>query len=435
MGRSMARANTVHVERQVVVGTYRVYEKDYELYQNAYKLEFVIGSGINGQTFLTRRGSTLVEAPLTYYNRPRKWDLSPGYDKADAGFTRIVPEGCLTCHSASSQLDPDDLAVGCENCHGGGEAHAAHPSRANIVNPARLDNPLADDICMYCHQGGDTRVLQPGRSYSDFKPGESLNQTLAIFKLPAQGDSVLLEHHSAMRLSKCYRESAGKMNCLTCHDPHNDVNYNARCMQCHATEVHAARAGKDCVSCHMQKRVVTQISHAALTNHRITASAGEPLPLEKPSIYFNGEMTKLPLLTKLAAFGELGMQKEYLEVLDQLAKSMPDDPLVRASLGRRALLSGRPAEAADYLRDASTVISLLDLAQALKLSGRQPESIPVLERAASVQPLNTAARKTLVLAYIDKKDYVAAKAAMEKYVADFPEDAFMRGLLQKVSSR
>jgi hypothetical protein len=245
---------------------------------------------------------------------------------------------------------------------------------------------------MYCHQGGDTRVLQPGRHYSDFKPGKPLNQTLAIFKLPAQGDSVLLEHHAAMRLSKCYRASGGKMNCLTCHDPHNDVNYNARCAQCHATVVHKARAGNDCVSCHMPKRVVTQISHAALTNHRIVASPGEPLPLQSSSIYFNGEMAKLPSLTKLAAFGELGLQKEYLEVLDQLAKSAPDDPLVRASLGRRALLSGKPAEAVDYLRDASTVISLLDLAQALKLSGRQPESIPVLERAAN---LHTSRRRIM----------------------------------------
>lgn len=431
----MARANTVHLERPVTVGPYRVFEKNSELYQNSYKLDFVIGSGVNGRTFLASRGSTLVEAPLTYYSKPRTWDLSPGYERADAGFSRTVPEACIACHSASSILNPDnladDIAIGCENCHGPGTAHVARPVRGNIVNPARLDKRRADDICMYCHQGGDTRVLQPGKHYSDFKPGEPLNRTIAIFKLPARKESDLLEQHSAMRLSKCYRASGGKLNCLTCHDPHRQVNYNARCMECHSTTVHAKDAGNNCVSCHMPKRAVTQISHAALTNHRIVATPGEPLPENNSSIYFNGEMAKLPALTKLAAFGELGMTKEYLEVLDVLAKTMPGDPLVRASLGRLALLQQRPADAVNDLRDASTVTSLLDLAQALKLSGRQPESVPVLERAIALEPYNATARKTLVLAYIEAKDYAGAKKSMRKYVEDFPEDAFMRGLFDK----
>ncbi len=142
-------------------------------------------------------------------------------------------------------------------------------------------------------------------------------------------------------------------------------------------------------------------------------------------------METLPALTKLAAFGELGMTKEYLEVLDALATAMPGDPLVRASLGRRALLRGRPAAAIEYLKDASSVTSLLDLAQALKLAGKQPEGIPILERAVALEPYNTTARKTLVLAYIEAKDYVGAKRSMRKYVEDFPEDTFMRGLLEK----
>lgn len=439
MGRSMARASTVRVERKETVGPYEVFEKGSELFQNSYRLDVVIGSGVNGQTFLARRGNAFVEAPLTFYTKARKWDLSPGYEKADFGFTRTLPEACLACHSSTSQLTPatrpEDLPVGCENCHGAGSAHALHPARGNIVNPARLDKRLADDICMYCHQGGDTRILQPGKTYSDFKPGTPLNQTIAIFKLPAKNSSDLLEHHSAMRLSRCYRESEGRMNCLTCHDPHSSVNYNARCEGCHAAKIHAVRVGGDCVSCHMPKRSVTQVAHAALTNHRIVIREGEPLPPDNSSIYFNGQMDALPDLTKLAAYGELGLRKEYLETLDALAVKTPDEPLVRASLGRRALLEKRYPEAAGFLKDASTVISLLDLAQALKLSGRQLESIPVLERAASLEPLNMVARKTLVLAYIEAKDYAKAKKSMRNYVVDFPEDTFMRQLLEKVSSR
>ncbi|MES1258904.1 MAG: hypothetical protein ABUS51_10755 [Acidobacteriota bacterium] len=440
MGRSMARADTARVELPGTSGAYRVFEKDGALYQaanggNPWKLELVIGSGVNGQTFLIRRGAAFVEAPLTYYNRAGKWGLSPGYEQADAGFSRIAPEACLACHSASPRVDPDDLAIGCESCHGPGGRHAARPARANIVNPARLDKRLSEDICMYCHQGGATRIPQPGKHYEDFVPGQPLNRTLAIFRLPDAQDADLLEHHAAMRLSKCYRSSGGAMNCLTCHDPHGTVNYNQRCAECHGTLAHPPGGGADCVACHMPKRSVTQVSHAALTSHRILAKPGEGLPAPDSSIYFNGDMAHLPALTKLAAYGELGMRKEYLEVLDTLAKTMPNDPLVRASLGRRALLEGRVAEAIEYLRDTSQAVSLLDLAQALKLAGRQPESVPVLERAAALEPLDATVRKTLILAYIEKKDYISARTCMEKYVLDFPEDALMRNLLAKVSSR
>jgi hypothetical protein len=39
---------------------------------------------------------------------------------------------------------------------------------------------------MNCHQGGHTRVLQPGRGYRDFRPGTPLYQAVAIFKLPLE---------------------------------------------------------------------------------------------------------------------------------------------------------------------------------------------------------------------------------------------------------
>ena len=54
----------------------------------------------------------------------------------------------------------------------------------SIVNPARLKPRLAEDICLNCHQSGDARVTQPGRSYLDFRPGEWLFDTAVIFREP-----------------------------------------------------------------------------------------------------------------------------------------------------------------------------------------------------------------------------------------------------------
>src|SRR2546425_5727517 len=68
------------------------------VFRSAHKLEYAVGSGVNGYSFLVRRGSYLFQAPLSYYARTRQWDLSPGYESADMGFNRIVAPACLVCH-------------------------------------------------------------------------------------------------------------------------------------------------------------------------------------------------------------------------------------------------------------------------------------------------------------------------------------------------
>src|SRR5262249_5432819 len=162
----------------------------------------------------------------------------------------------------------------CENCHGPGQNHVSAPVKRNgsIVNPSKLPARLAEDICMNCHQGGDSRILQPGKQYTDFRPGAWLNDTVAIFKIPlnrgGSGESDLLDHHFAMKLSKCYAASSGKLSCLTCHDPHVSLSradipayYRSRCLNCHtdkscrlaARERSTHQPANDCAGCHMPK--------------------------------------------------------------------------------------------------------------------------------------------------------------------------------------
>src|SRR3954464_1661941 len=55
---------------------------------------------------------------------------------------------CDGCHSVNYDIKTKAVTewnVGCERCHGPGSEHAANPSRANIVNPARLDFVRAND--------------------------------------------------------------------------------------------------------------------------------------------------------------------------------------------------------------------------------------------------------------------------------------------------
>jgi hypothetical protein len=143
----------------------------------------VIGSGANGLSFVVKRGNYLFQAPLSFYSKTGKWDLSPGYERGDLGFSRPIAGQCAFCHSGRPQLVENqrgeyrelpfrELAIGCENCRGPGTAHVRDPKKNGfIVNPAKLPSLLAEDICLNCHQGGDARVLQTGKVMKIFAQG------------------------------------------------------------------------------------------------------------------------------------------------------------------------------------------------------------------------------------------------------------------------
>ena len=71
--------------------------------------------------------------------------------------------------------------VGCEKCHGPGSDHVAHPTKANIVNPTRLDFVRANDTCIQCHSQGQP-LANPiyGKLY-DWPVGFEVGERLADF--------------------------------------------------------------------------------------------------------------------------------------------------------------------------------------------------------------------------------------------------------------
>lgn len=460
-------------------------------FDSVHKLAFVIGSGVNGYSYLVRRENHLVQAPISYYQRTASWGLSPGYEFArpgeDYGFNRTIHAACLQCHAGRPLPigdveglydDPPfaELAIGCENCHGPGRRHAdarladlASDDRA-IVHPLRLAPRLAENICMNCHQGGDARVLQPGRGHFDFRPGEWLNETIAILKLPMNPDSPkdsdLLEHNFAMELSECFRASQGVLSCFSCHEIHNQPDpaersayYREKCLQCHQDSscrlAPDARPGNDCAGCHMPKRDIAQISHSSLTNHRVVRRPGQPYPPEAfeqaasdlPELVHvnrppSAGSESLPLMVRFQAFGELlskrpNFSDRYLALLAQAAEKHGDDPLVLAALGRKAKLETRTAEAVEYLTAAvdagsRTVSTYEDLAELLAQTGRDQEAADVLLRGVQGAPFNPRLRKMLALRYIHLKRFRDAYETIQQFVQLFPEDDFMRGLWRQV---
>ena len=496
MGHSMRPASNLDLPAEAELGharldrRFRVFRQGKDLYQSEYaldaadnrvfedthKLEFAIGSGVNGYSFAVRRGNYLFEAPLSYYAKSGRWDLSPGYEWADLGFSRPIAATCVGCHSGRARLiagrdglydDPpfDELAIGCENCHGPGALHVAQVKPGTIVNPARLPARLAEEICVICHQGGDARVLQPGKVLSDFRPGMWSNEVLAIFKLPSSQAkrSDLLEHHTAMRASRCFGASGGRLSCLTCHDPHVTPErgdaaayYRSKCLTCHSDvscglprSARLQRAANDCTACHMPKRDVTVVSHSELTNHRVPARLGQE-PMRDSSfaqdlILANGPVDPrpVPALTKLLAYGQVAAQRpdfepRYLALLDQLSRTRPDDPLVLAALGKKAMFDKDAdafARARKYLEKAiekgSTAPSTFeDLAETLAQDGPREQAITVLEKGLALSPYSPELYKLLARTYVALGRRAEARKTLVRYLELFPEDDAARRLLR-----
>jgi hypothetical protein len=467
-----------------------------DVFRDTHQLEWKIGAGENGFGLLTDRDSYLFQAPLSFYSKARSWGPSPGYEFADYGFNRPILAGCIVCHSGSARPVPStngryekppfaETAIGCERCHGPGAAHvAAMQAKAGrdakerfIVNPGRLKPELANNICMYCHQTGDVRVLQPGKNYQDFRPGQPLNDTLAILKVPPTRDSPPdddhVEHYYSMTLSKCYRASAGRLSCITCHDPHVEpaeqqapAYFNSKCLTCHtnqscklpiAARQHSTPAN-NCISCHMPKRDVRVISHSSVTNHRILRQPGEPFPdvtfqQTTPTlpdlIHLDPVPGKpdapIPTLTLLQAYGELAENKPeylapYLKTLDRLGQSAPgggpDNALVQAALGRRDLKNGDFAKAADHLRRSLELDPIQpavagDMSDVLQKLGRAEEASALLRKAIGQDPFNPVLQKKLIVNLIAARQYSEAKTALEQYLKFFPQDTFMRQMLAR----
>jgi tetratricopeptide (TPR) repeat protein len=135
---------------------------------------------------------------------------------------------CLVCHTTSARATREqagpvagDRAIGCERCHGPGGHHraavAAKFPESAIASPAQASPAEINQSCGDCHSQ-HFLAMPAARTAPDWT------------RFPG----------STLPWSRCYTESGGALNCVTCHDPHQDAEtspsyYEAKCLSCHAT--------------------------------------------------------------------------------------------------------------------------------------------------------------------------------------------------------
>ncbi len=324
-----------------------------------YAINYQIGAGILAHSYITEVNGYLFESPVTWF-RSSGWDVSPGYARAPAiDFDRPITETCLFCHAGSAKFSGSDgrrpvstllTGITCERCHGPSEDHVRKPSASNIVNPSKLPARARESVCEQCHLEGAVRVLNPGKNWGDFHPGENFERTAAVYVLNRSGHEVkAVSQVEQLAQSRCASKSGAGLWCGTCHQSHGSHIERRReirevCSSCHATLSKAAHpnAPQECVSCHMP-RLSSEYAHVAVTDHRIVRrpvvgikSAEVGSVMLAPWVPPPGEFRQRDLiLAGLIAGSKQGMRSIVEDALRQLesfpAAQLADDPALLAA--------------------------------------------------------------------------------------------------------
>jgi predicted CXXCH cytochrome family protein len=260
------------------------------------QLEYFIGSGNRGRTYLFNKDGYWFEAPINWYGKKQLWDMAPNYLNAvTMPMTLEVDPGCLRCHTSNAAHSlPDarnhyaaapftESGITCTACHGDATAHITSAGKMPMLDIDALKPVRRDSVCLSCHLEGQTAVVHAGKELVDFKPGDNLFDYALFFvrsSVVGSGGRATSQWEALVR-SECKRKSGDKLTCTTCHDPHSTpapspsneekiTFFRQKCLQCHATLATSHHPDNpDCAGCHMARSTSTDIAHEQVTDHYI----------------------------------------------------------------------------------------------------------------------------------------------------------------------
>ena len=227
---------------------------------------------------------------------------------------------CDGCHSVNYNIQKKTVTewnVGCEKCHGPGGDHVSHPSRANIVNPARLDFVNANNVCIQCHSQGRPLKNPIQGQYYDWPVGFEVGAHLQDFWQLEEhklGETTFTHfadgtaHKNRMQgndfvQSVMYTHG---VKCFSCHDVHGTGNAadllkpaSVLCLECHSfgspngphaasleehTHHRAESAGGECIACHMPQieQTIADINVRSHTFRFITPAMTDQYKIPNP---------------------------------------------------------------------------------------------------------------------------------------------------------
>ena len=275
---SAAVVHTLHRERgEIQVET----QAEGRTYQAL--LVYAFGSGDRGLTPVGRdEAGNWCELRMSRYADGPVWDVTTGHEARPATTSdwlgKTVSEDelrrCVGCHTTAPAARTDagagtgDRGIGCERCHGPGGHHlkavAAGLNDLAIARPRLARGEAIVRLCGQCHS-------PKGRTVSPTDP----------FSIRFQA--------TTLTWSRCYTQSQDRLDCVTCHDPHRDVetspgSYESKCLACHGAAARPrcpVNPERGCIGCHMPT-VRGAVPHSPFTDHHIRVHPAGPASRPTP---------------------------------------------------------------------------------------------------------------------------------------------------------
>jgi hypothetical protein len=444
----------------------------------------VVGSGNHSRTYLVNVGDKLFQAPVCWYTKDALWDLCPGFEGNNDHFSREIDRTCVFCHNARMERKPDARnafiepipdGIDCERCHGPGRRHVDRWARGEtptgngdpaIVNPKRLTAELRIEICFQCHLGDSKsteRVARVDAALEDWRPGQKITSVMVPFRFSATTphDYGLSAQVDRLLLSRCYRESQGRLECVTCHDPHVPVYrkdrpadfFTSKCLGCHGTKActapDAARRATsppdDCVRCHMRKGEPSDLRHSDFTDHWIRKRIDEPrLPRASLEVtpYMPADFASLPPADRAFYTGR-AIALRALSVPPQVQRSMWPEAerafreaiqlgftrsdgwffLGKALSAQRKQRDAAEAYATAYAKDTTSHDTAFAHGQALLMQKKPQEAERVFDSMIRDHPEAAAPLAELARSHADRGDYAGALELFRKSIELEPWNA------------
>ena len=183
---------------------------------------------------------------------------------------------CAMCHTAQDEgikksahgraADPRSPAanLGCESCHGPGQAHVDDDAKGNIIKFAALTAEQSSATCLTCHNRSthagwegsvhEARNLSCTTCHSVHSPKSLTHQLKAATETAT---CVSCHRTQVIKTERAFTHMPvreGKLSCSSCHNPHGSIS-----------NVKALRTGssvaESCYSCHAEMRGPTLWEH------------------------------------------------------------------------------------------------------------------------------------------------------------------------------
>ncbi len=450
--------------------TFIAYER-HGAFQGRRKLDFFIGSGNHGRSFLSAVEGFLYQSPVSYYAKDRKWEMSPGYEMMDTmKLGRAIRKGCLECHA--SRLQPItgtenqyaaqpflDRGISCERCHGPGEQHIklmkAGSKTTGITNPTKLPALQRDSVCAQCHLSGEARIEKPGRSLLTFRPGDALSDHVLSFLSTSTKSAELKAtgHVEKLWQSKCKSSSGAKLSCTTCHNPHESQPkakaadyFNLKCASCHQDNACKediklrTNASNNCIACHMPKSPTEHIGHNVFTNHAIPrrANGAKTAPTTELSLAaFWGQATTRDLGLAYLAAASRTKDTNYLRATDLLKKAEPTLKNDAYALTALAKMYEREKNNEAATRcyelalqaDPAQTEAAVNLGTLYARQSKLTEAVQLWEDVLKRNPAYEIARINLAVAHLENGNFETARKTLLKALEYDPDLPMVRKLL------